>query len=57
MQTEEMIGKPYEECLPLVRDSLKDRMKWVWTEDIDASYEAARKKMAGYNMFPKTLDS
>src|ERR1700749_4871138 len=33
MQTDEMVGKSYEECLPIVRDSLKDRMKWVWTED------------------------
>jgi 2-polyprenyl-6-methoxyphenol hydroxylase-like FAD-dependent oxidoreductase len=42
MQTEEMIGKSYEECLPFVKDGLKDRMKWVWTENIDLAYEDAR---------------
>jgi len=45
MQTPEMAGKSYEECLPIVRDSLKDRMQWVWTGDIDAEYEAMRKNL------------
>ena len=47
MQTDEMIGKSYDECLPIVRDSLKDRMKWVWTEDIDLGYENIRAKVTG----------
>ncbi|EXJ67159.1 uncharacterized protein A1O5_09806 [Cladophialophora psammophila CBS 110553] len=42
MQTDEMLGKSYEECLPLVRDNLQDRMRWVWTEDLDLGYEKAR---------------
>ncbi|KAL1966217.1 hypothetical protein VTN77DRAFT_4769 [Rasamsonia byssochlamydoides] len=46
MQTPEMAHKSYDECLPLVRDSLKDRMNWVWTEDIDLAYETARKSMS-----------
>lgn len=46
MQTEEMMGKPYEQCLPFVRDSLKDRMRWVWTENIDEAYESARELFA-----------
>lgn len=45
MQTVEMAGKSYEECLPLVRESLKDRMNWVWTEDIDLAYEGERRAM------------
>lgn len=44
MQTPEMKGKAYEECLPLVRDSLKDRMQWIWTGDIEAEY-AAKKQL------------
>ncbi|KAL1881462.1 hypothetical protein VTK73DRAFT_3524 [Phialemonium thermophilum] len=46
MQTTEMQGKSYEECLPLVRESLKDRMQWIWTGDIDAEYEE-KKSRAG----------
>ena len=42
MQTPEMEGKPYEDCLPLVRDSLKDRMNWVWHGDIDIEYEVKK---------------
>ncbi|KAF2097138.1 FAD/NAD(P)-binding domain-containing protein [Rhizodiscina lignyota] len=42
MQRPDMVGKSYDDCLPLVRDALKDRMKWVWTADIDDAYEKAR---------------
>lgn len=48
MQTESMKGKSYEECIPIIHDSLKDRMKWIWNEDIDAAYEGAL-KAAGLN--------
>jgi salicylate hydroxylase len=42
MQTDEMAGKSYNDCLPIVREQLKDRMKWVWFEDLDDVYEKAR---------------
>ena len=42
MQREDMIGKSYDKCIPLVRDALRDRMKWVWTADIDDAYEKGR---------------
>ena len=45
MQTPEMKGKAYEDCLPLVRDSLKDRMQWIWTGDIEAEYAAKRQRL------------
>jgi len=45
MEAEELIGLPYDACLPLVKDMLKDRMNWIWTEDIDAAYESARAKL------------
>lgn len=41
MQTEDMVGKSFDECEPIIRDHLKDRMQWIWTEDIDAIYEDA----------------
>ncbi|OTA02866.1 hypothetical-protein [Trichoderma parareesei] len=45
MQTPEMKGKAYEDCLPLVRDSLKDRMQWIWAGDIEAEYEAKKLRL------------
>lgn len=45
MQAEGMAGRIYDECLPFVRESLQDRMQWVWTENIDIAYEAARKEI------------
>lgn len=45
MQRNDMVGKSYDDCLPLVRDALKDRMSWVWTEDIDKAYESLRGDM------------
>lgn len=49
MQTPEMKGKAYEECLPLVRDSLKDRMQWIWTGDIEAEYAAKKQLLEDEN--------
>lgn len=48
MQTQDMEGLDYEECLPLVVEKLRDRMKWVWEEDTDEAYEKARKMMLQY---------
>lgn len=39
LQGEGMRGKTFDECMPELRNRLKDRMNWVWTEDIDAMYE------------------
>jgi salicylate hydroxylase len=35
-------GLSYEECLPIVRELLKDRMTWIWSEDIDVAYDNAK---------------
>ncbi|EXA31893.1 hypothetical protein NW761_013775 [Fusarium oxysporum] len=40
-RSQEVKGLSYEDTLPVVRDLLKDRMKWIWTEDIDQVYEKA----------------
>ena len=45
MQAEGLNGEQYEACLPKVRDRLKDRMKWVWSEEIDEAYESEKAKM------------
>jgi salicylate hydroxylase len=38
MQTDDMIGKDYADCLPVVRTYLK----WVWSQNLDEAYETAR---------------
>lgn len=45
MQAEGLRGVDYDACLPKVRDRLKDRMKWVWSEEIDDAYECEKAKM------------
>ncbi|KAF2103118.1 FAD/NAD(P)-binding domain-containing protein [Rhizodiscina lignyota] len=44
MQGSDFEGLSYEECLPVVREKLKGRMKSVWGADIGADYEALVKK-------------
>ena len=34
-------GKSYDDNLPEVAQQLKDRMKWIWSEDIDVAIDAA----------------
>ncbi|KAJ3502852.1 hypothetical protein NM208_g16639 [Fusarium decemcellulare] len=41
LRSKEVEGLNYEDSLPVVRDLLKDRMKWIWTEDIDQVYDKA----------------
>jgi salicylate hydroxylase len=45
MQGEDFKGLSYDECLPIVADKLKHRMKWVWGGDIDAEYEKVVQNM------------
>lgn len=42
LQTDDMIDKSLEECLPILAERTRERMKWVWEEDLDAAYEKAR---------------
>lgn len=42
MQSLELKGRPFDDCMPLVKARIESRMKWIWTDDIDAAYEAAR---------------
>lgn len=42
MQTEDMLDKSFEECVPMIGERTRERMKWVWEEDLDAAYERVR---------------
>jgi len=42
LEASELKGLTYEECVPKVANILKDRMSWIWSEDIDQAYEKAK---------------
>lgn len=42
LEADELHGLSYEECLPIVRELLKDRMTWIWSDDIDVAYDNAK---------------
>ena len=44
MVNPELKDLPVEECWPKIADSLRERMQWVWTEDIIAAYERAKQE-------------
>jgi salicylate hydroxylase len=39
MHGEDFKGLSYDQCLPIVADKLRHRMKWAWGGNIDAEYE------------------
>lgn len=41
-QTEDMRDLGFEECLPLMAERTRERMKWVWEEDLDERFESVR---------------
>lgn len=45
MRTQEMKGLSYDECLPMVKEQVKEIMHYMWLEDVDASYEKVRDKV------------
>jgi len=45
MQESEFEGLSYDQCLPIVADKLKHRMRWVWGADIDKEYEEEARKV------------
>jgi salicylate hydroxylase len=42
MKSPDVAGRSYEDGLPIVKTKLEDRMKWIWSEDMDEVYETAR---------------
>ncbi|KAH8770436.1 hypothetical protein F5882DRAFT_521157 [Hyaloscypha sp. PMI_1271] len=47
MQSPDMRGVTFDDCMPLVKARIESRMKWIWMEDIDAVYDAASIKLKG----------
>lgn len=45
MQADEVAGLSYEEGLPIMKDILKDRMSWIWVDNLDQEFEQAQKRM------------
>ncbi|KAI9706213.1 MAG: hypothetical protein M1820_004974 [Bogoriella megaspora] len=39
MKAPELIGLSYDDCLPIVKNKLENRMKWIWSGNIDKEYE------------------
>ena len=42
MKAEEFAGLSFDDALPVAKAMIQDRMKWIWTVDIDNVYEQAR---------------
>jgi len=45
MQGSDFEGLSYDECLPVVAEKLKHRMRWVWGGDIDGEYDQSARKV------------
>ena len=50
MQSEEMLDKTFEECIPIIAEQTRERMKFVWEEDLDAAYEKIRDELDGRDL-------
>ncbi len=44
MRVEEVDGLSYDDGLPIVKSIVEHRMKWIWADDIDQTYEQAREE-------------
>ena len=42
-QADVMKDLPFDECVPEIHKRVINRMRWVWTDDIDAEYDQAVK--------------
>ncbi|KAG8528634.1 uncharacterized protein KY384_006321 [Bacidia gigantensis] len=45
LESADMTDQSYEACVSLFPGLMKERMKWVWEEDIDAAFLAAHSQM------------
>lgn len=53
-QADVMKDLPFEECVPEIHKRVIDRMRWVWTDDIDAEYDQAVKCRKGSSLQQRT---
>jgi salicylate hydroxylase len=49
MQGPEFEGLTYDDCLPIIAEKLKNRMRWVWGADIDEQYEEKARLLRSTN--------
>lgn len=42
LQADGMLGKTFDECAQIMAERTRERMKWVWEEDLDDAYESVR---------------
>jgi salicylate hydroxylase len=42
-QADIMKDLPFEDCVPEINKRLMNRMRWVWTDDVDSEYDQAVK--------------
>ena len=42
-QADIMKDLPFDQCVPEIHKRVINRMKWIWTDDIDAEYDQAVK--------------
>jgi salicylate hydroxylase len=43
MQGPAFEGLSFEDCLPIVRDKMTNRMRWIWGHDLDEQYQSAKR--------------
>lgn len=44
MEVDEVAGLTYDDGLPIAKTMLENRMKWIWSDDIDHDFEQTRKQ-------------
>lgn len=44
MTSDDLKDIPYEACLPIIKEKIEQRMKWIWTEDISEAFERAKQE-------------
>ena len=42
LQALDMRGKTTDERLEILGERIKNRLKWIWSEDLDAAYDKAK---------------
>ncbi|KPI42934.1 Salicylate hydroxylase [Cyphellophora attinorum] len=47
MVTPDLVDKDFEDCLPIVKEKISTRMRWIWTEDIGEAFDKARQELQG----------
>lgn len=49
MQLPELIDKDVEECVPIMANTLQEKMKFIWEADLDRAYEDVKEALRRTN--------